>query len=287
MLIDDETSRNIRLHHHHQSLLGAAPAGDQLYSNLYGKDMGLMRKMMNIDEFPNGNNFHPNNMNPQKTFPNFPNGQFNAKFSSPPQNYGFPFDKMVHPPNGIRHEGLLKPCYDYPAATTKMENAETLIDSFGYNKKPSPTSLMTAAGFMSQYHQQSPLMPPSSTTTNGLVDSQFSHGNNFGNHKTTEINNNGIVLKMENGGLSSNNTTNDFNMQINNNNNNVHKTNEILCSRSSNTINLNNGNNNPSNLNSKNEPNEFNNLNSSHKDEDEDNKSSLHEEDSNDGFTNL
>lgn len=259
--MEDETNRNLRLHHHHQSLLGAPPGGEQLYSNLYGKDMGLMRKMMDMNEFPAGNQPY---QNPQKGFPNYPNGQFNAKFATP-QNYGFPFDKVVHSPNGqMRHEGLLKPCYDYP----KMEAPDTsLMDGFPPYKKQSP---LMGQNFMNQYPDF--------------------HGNN-GNHNfggksnSCEINNNGIVLKMENGGPTTTNS-NDFNnaMQISN------KTSEILCSRSS-TINLNA-------TNKKIEPNEFNtnlnnngnnNKNSGNNDNDgdEDNKSSLHDDESNDGFTNL
>jgi hypothetical protein len=252
--MDDEANRNLRLHHHHQSLLGAPPGGEQLYSNLYGKDMGLMRKMMDMNEFPNGNQSY---QSPPKTFPNYPNGQFNAKFATP-QNYGFPFDKVVHSPGQMRHEGLLKPCYDFP----KMEAPENpLMDGFPAYKKQSPIMGQT---FMNQYPDF--------------------HANNFGGKSNScEINNNGIVLKMENGGPTTTNS-NDFNnaMQISN------KTSDILCSRSS-TINMNA-------TNKKIEPNEFNtNLNnnkSSNNDNDdpladEDNKSSLNGEESNDGFTNL
>ena len=184
--------------------------GEQLYSNLYGKDMGLMRKMMNLEEFSyNGVQ--------NKHFQNYTNGSFGAKF--PAQNYGF------------RHEGLLKPCYDFPA---KIEETG---DNLFKNK------CQMYPGFMNQFqHPQ-----------NSIDDS------NYGFKGPNEVNNNGIVLKLENG-------VND----------------DILCSRSSLSS--------LSNDLRKSEPNEFNNISSSNLskvNEDgpvmEDHKS----EESNDGFTNL
>lgn len=188
------------------------PSGEQLYSNLYGKDMGLMRKMMNLDEFPyNG---------AQKPFQNYPNGNFGNKF--PTQNYGF------------RHEGLLKPCYDFP---NKMEDQAG--DNFFKNKCQN----QMYPGFMNQFqHSQN------------SQDDQ-----NYGFKGPTEINNNGIVLKLENGGQD-----------------------DVLCSRSS----LSSLSNNLS----KSEPNEFNNNNSSSLSKVNDDGHVMEDhksEESNDGFTNL
>ncbi|CAO1338418.1 unnamed protein product [Diamesa tonsa] len=323
ILMDEEASRNLPISRlHHQSLL-ATPTGEQLYNNLYGKDLGLMRKLMNLDEFQyplnnannsninnnNNNNINStnnnnnnnivghnnngnNNMSAPKTFPNYSNGTFNGKFMNPP-SYGFPFDKIVHQ-NGVRHEGLLKPCYDYP--TTKLEPPDNLTDDFTGNSLPAfkkQAPIFSSNTFMNQFnhhlhqHHQNTNNHTSTTSSNELP---------FGAQhfqKPNEINNNsGIVLKLENGSVSNN----DFiSMQINN-----HKTNDVLCPRSS--------NNNTMNLN-KTEPNEFNNSNINNINNnnnnnntasnnnsidndgnnlhDEDNKSSLNDDDSNDGFTNL
>lgn len=229
-----------------------------------------MRKMMNLDEFqcPGNNMSHNNNnancigapnndMNPTKQFHQYSNGVFNGKFANT-ANFPFPYDKQQST-NGIRHEGLLKPCYDFPT------KAESLDDGFG--NSPIPTT-----GFKKQQQQQASLY-----TSSGFMN-QFAHESLFGanNHQSTfaklnEINNNnggGIVVKMENGG--------DFNtLHLNN------KANEHLCPRSSNALN-------------KTEPNEFRNSNckgnadTSLRDDDEHKSSSTAlRDESNDGFTQL
>lgn len=216
-----------------------------------------MRKLMNLDEFQcPGNVSHNNNniaapnidMNASKQFHQYPNGIFNGKFASSP-SFPFPYEKQQSS-NGIRHDGLLKPCYDFPTKT------ECLDDGFGSG--PSP------AGAFKKQQQQSVY------TSSGFMN-QFPHESLFGanNHQSTfaklnEINNNnggGIVVKMENG-------ASDFNaLQM--------TSKDLLCQRSSNALN-------------KTEPNEF--RNSSCKgnaDDDEQCKSSTLRDDSNDGFTQL
>ena len=205
----DEVNRNINIPRLPGQ--GLLPSGEQLYSNLYGKDMGLMWKMMNLDEFPyNG---------AQKPFQNYPNSNFGNKF--PAQNYGF------------RHEGLLKPCYDFP---NKIEEPP------GENLFKNKCQNQMYPGFMNHFqHAQN------------LPDDQ-----NYGFKGPTEINNNGIVLKLENGGQE-----------------------DVLCSRSS-MSSLNNL--------SKSEPNEFNNSSSSSLSKVNDDGHVMEDhksEESNDGFTNL
>lgn len=261
----------------------ARSPNEGLYNNLYDKDVGLMRKLMNLDEFQcPGNVSHNNNnnnsancigassndMNATKQFHQYSNGVFNAKFANS-TNFPFPYDKQQQQqsPNGIRHEGLLKPCYEFPS------KVDILDDGFGSNP-------ISSAGFKKQQQQQQSLY-----TSSGFMN-QFPHESLFGanNHHSTftklnEINNNnggGIVVKMENGV-----NLNDFNTLHMNSGG---KANEHLCPRSSSTLN-------------KTEPNEF--RNSSCKgsgvdsllrdDGDEQKKSStLHDgNDSNDGFTQL
>jgi hypothetical protein len=240
--------------------------------------MGLMRKLMNLDEFQcPGNVSHNNNNNgncsnndlsaTKQQFHQYSNGVFNGKFANS-TNFPFPFDKQPST-NGIRHEGLLKPCYEFPT------KADGLDDGFG-------NVPISTGGFKKQQQQQQQQQASLGFTSSGFIN-QFPHESLFGanNHhsstfaKLNEINNNnggGIVVKMENGiGV------NDFNaLQMNN------KTNELLCPRSSNTLN-------------KTEPNEF--RNSSCKgsadnalrgggDEEEHKPPALHD-DSNDGFTQL
>lgn len=233
--------------------------------------MGLMRKLMNLDEFQcPGNVSHTNNnntcivapnndMNATKQFHQYSNSVFNGKFGNT-TNFPFPFDKQQQSANGIRHEGLLKPCYEFP---TKSDG---LDDGFGSGPIP-------AGGFKKQQQQHASLF-----TSSGFMN-QFPHDSLFGANnphstfaKLNEINNNnnggGIVVKMENG-LS----VNDFNsMQMNS------KTNEHVCPRSSSTLN-------------KTEPNEFRNSscksNADNSMRDDEHKSSALRDDSNDGFTQL
>jgi hypothetical protein len=270
-------------HHHHPSLMSRSP-GDGLYNNLYDKDIGLMRKLMSFEEFQcsgnnNGtsasNNNEINSTTKQQQFQQFSSngaangGLFNGKFSST-TNFPFLFDKQLQQqqqstPNNMRHEGLLKPCYEFPT------KADGLDDGFGSNP-------ITTGGLRKQQQQQQQQTLTSTTTTtlgftsSGFIN-QFSHESLFSanNHhsnfttKLNEINNNnnnnsngvgggngiisgGIVIKTENGvndyhHSSSSNSGGSNAMQMNNNNNN-NKTNENLCPRSSNAMN-------------KTEPNEF------------------------------
>jgi hypothetical protein len=255
----------------------ARSPNEGLYNSLYDKDLGMMRKLMNLDEFQCPGNVSHNNSNgncigapnndlsaTKQQFHQYSNGVFNGKFANSP-NFPFPFDKQPTTTNGIRHEGLLKPCYEFPS------KADGLDDGFG-------SSPISTGGFKKQQQQQQSAL---GFTSSGFIN-QFPHESLFGANnqhstfaKLNEINNNnggGIVVKMENGigGV------NDFNtLQMNN------KTNELLCPRSSNTLN-------------KTEPNEF--RSSSCKgnadnvlrggDEDEQKPPAMHDE-SNDGFTQL
>jgi hypothetical protein len=277
-LIDDDPTRGMVLPrlHHHPSILARSP-NEGLYNNLqYDKDMGLMRKLMNLDEFqcPGNNNGSSNNNNDmnatKQQFHQYSNGIFNGgKFANATTpTFPFPYDKQLQQTpastnGGIRHEGLLKPCYDFP---TKADGL--LDDGFGSGpisrKQQQQTSMFTSSGFMNQFPHES------------LFGANNHHSTNF--TKLNEINNNnnnnggGIVVKMENGiGV------NDFNtLQMNNN-----KSNDILCPRSSSILN-------------KTEPNEFRNSsckiaadNMQRDDEDQQQKSSALHDDSNDGFTQL
>lgn len=259
----------------------ARSPNEGLYNNLYDKDMGLMRKLMNLDEFQCPGNVSHNNsggncigapsndMNAPKPFHQYSNGVFNGKFANS-TNFPFPYDKPT-PTNGIRHEGLLKPCYEFPS------KADGLDDAFGAG----PISVGSLRKQQQQQHlQQQQHQQASSLFASSGFMNQFPHESLFGannHHSTTtttfttklnEINNNnggGIVVKMENGlGV------NEFNaLQMNN------KSNELLCPRSSNALN-------------KTEPNEF--RNSSCKgnvDDENERKSSTLHDDSNDGFTQL
>lgn len=225
--------------------------------------MGLMRKLMNLDEFQCPGNVSNNDLSATKQqFHQYSNGVFNGKFANA-TNFPFPFDKQQPSTNGIRHEGLLKPCYDFPKANDGLDD--------GFGSGP----ISTTGGFkkqQQQQHQQQHQQASLGFTSSGFIN-QFPHESLFGanNHHSTfaklnEINNNnggGIVVKMENGiGV------NDFNtLQMNS------KTSELLCPRSSNNLN-------------KTEPNEFRNSSCKGVDEDEHKAPALHDE-SNDGFTQL
>ncbi|CRL01584.1 CLUMA_CG014256, isoform A [Clunio marinus] len=275
VILEDDSTRNLvipRLHHH-QSIMARSP-NEGLYNNLYDKDMGLMRKLMNLDEFQcpssmthtNNNNINsncvglPNNdMIATKQFHQYPNGIFNGKFANS-SNFPFPFDKpqqqqQQQSTNGIRHDGLLKPCYDFPLKSDAIDDnfGSNPISVGGFKKQQQQASIFTSSGFMNQFPHES-------------LFSANNHHSTF--TKLNEINNNnggGMVVKMEN----------DFNtMHMNS------KQNELLCSRSSNNLN-------------KTEPNEFRNssckssgADNTLQDDDENKSSTLHDE-SNDGFTQL
>lgn len=275
-MLDDDPTRNMLIPrlHHHQSIMARSP-NEGLYNNLYDKDVGLMRKLMNLDEFQcpgnvshNNNNANcigaPNNdMNATKQFHQYSNGIFNAKFANS-TNFPFPYEKQQQQQqqstNGVRHEGLLKPCYDFPTKADILDDGfgSNPISSVGFKKQQQQASLYTSSGFMNQFPHES-------------LFGANNHHSTF--TKLNEINNNnggGIVVKMENGV-----NVNDFNTL----HMNSIKANEHLCPRSSSTLN-------------KTEPNEFRNssckggADSSLRDDDE-HKSSTLRDDSNDGFTQL
>lgn len=253
----------------------ARTTNDGLYSNLYDKDMNLMRKLMNLDEFQcpssgNNNLAAVNNSDASKQFHPYTNGGiFNGKMlSNSTANFAFPYDKQQHQHQhmngGMRnHDGLLKQCYDFPATATAK--TEPLDDNFN-------------AGFATKKSSsQNALF---STPSGGGFMNQFAH-HDYSNHqaftaKINEINNNnsggGIVVKLENGG----NDYNAMQQQL--------AKSEIICPRgASSTMVV-----------SKTEPNEFRSSsckdNNNHVDNtDDERKTSLHshDHDSNDGFTQL
>lgn len=277
VLLDDDPSRNMLIPrlHHHQSIMARSP-NEGLYNNLYDKDVGLMRKLMNLDEFQcPGNVSHNNNnnsancigapnndINATKQFHQYSNGVFNGKFANS-TNFPFPYEKQQQQStNGIRqHEGLLKPCYEFPS------KADILDDGFG-------NSPISTVGFKKQQLQLQQQQQQASLYTSSGFMNQFPHESLFGanNHHSTftklnEINNNnggGIVVKMENGA-----SVNDFNTLHMNT-----KPSEHLCPRSSNALN-------------KTEPNEFRNSSCKGNADDDEQKSSTLRDDSNDGFTQL
>lgn len=307
-----------RLNHHHTSLMSRTP-GEGLYNNLYEKDnsMGLMRKLMSFDEFT-GNNIGqaPNNGNDmngsatkQQQFHPFPpsngaSGLFNGKFSNT-SNFPFLFEgnggggkQQQSATNNMRHEGLLKPCYDFPSKSA----ADGLDESY----------TVTAGGLRKQQ------LTSTTTSSHGFTSggfNQFSHDPLFGanNHhhqhhlanfpKLNEINNNnssasngmvgggngiinsGIVIKTENGINDYHHNSAGTNNSSSSSASNNSKANENLCSRSSNA------------MNAKTEPNEFKsssckgNLDNSHHphhdDDDGNERKSLAADESADGFTQL
>ena len=179
---------------HPQSIMARSPQNEGLYSNLYDKDMSLMRKLMNLDEFQcssngNGSNITaPNSdINASKQFHPYTNGSngggtvggiFNGKFTSP-TNFAssFPYDnkqQQQHIANGMsrnHHDGLLKPCYDHfsNTATTTNTKSEPLDDNFGSNPI---TGSSNGSGIVGYKKQSSTI----TTTANSL----FSSGGNVG-----------------------------------------------------------------------------------------------------------
>jgi hypothetical protein len=269
-LLDDDPARSMLIPrlHHHQSIMTRSP-NDGLYNNLYDKDVGLMRKLMNMDEFQcpgnvSHNNSASNDMNASKQFHQYSNGTFNGKFANS-TGFPFPFDnkQQVATANGIRHEGLLKPCYEFATKT------ETLDDGFG-------SAPISSAAFKKQQQQLQQQQQASLYTSSGFMN-QFQHEALFGanSHHSTfasklnEINNNnggGIVVKMENGVSADFNTLHASQVGK--------QASELLCPRTSATM-------------SKTEPNEFRNSNCKATADDEEHKSSALRDDSNDGFTQL
>lgn len=277
--------------------------------------MGLMRKLMSFDEF-SGNNIGPlaNNGNDmtssatkqqQQQFHPFPSngasGLFNGKFSNT-TNFPFLFDgsgKQQPATNNMRHEGLLKPCYDFPSKSAVDGLDEGYAVTAGGLRKQQLTSTTTSTSSSHGF------------TSGGF--NQFSHDPLFGanNHhhhlanftKLNEINNNnssssngmvgggngiinsGIVIKTENGINDYHHNSAGTNNSSSSSASNNSKANENLCSRSSNA------------MNAKTEPNEFKsnsckgNLDNSHHphhdDDDGNERKSMAADESADGFTQL
>jgi len=181
---------------HPQSIMARSPQNEGLYSNLYDKDMSLMRKLMNLDEFQcssngNGSNITaPNSdINASKQFHPYTNGSnggggsavggiFNGKFTSP-TNFAssFPYDnkqQQQHIANGMgrnHHDGLLKPCYDHFTNTTTTTNtkSEPLDDNFGSNPITASSNGSGIVGYKKQ-----------SSTITTTAASLFSSGGNVG-----------------------------------------------------------------------------------------------------------
>jgi hypothetical protein len=207
----------------------ARTPNDGLYGNLYDKDMSLMRKLMNLDEFQcpsnGGNNTAPNgDINATKQFHSYTNGNngsgsiFNGKFANATN---FTATSTSFPQNGIRnhhhhhhhhhHDGLLKPCYDF-ASTPKTE---PLDDNFASNNS-------SIVGFKKQQQQQ---QQPSNAsvlfaTTGGGFMNQYPHETLFGAN-----NNNALHQQQQQQSFQSkmneiNNNNNNNNSNSNSNNNN-------------------------------------------------------------------
>jgi hypothetical protein len=265
--------------------------GEQLYSNLYGKEMEMMRKMMNMDESEMQNHHQmmkygqPMMGMPRNYPPNIPPGMLtdvemkhlttmggggSSRFSYPQPSMNFGYDnKMV---GGNKFEGLLRPCYD-------------MVRNNGGPR-----------GFpMTQPYSSSPIPPFDSPATQIPNNNYICDPPHFGNNGNN-INKNpncGVVIKTENnlncgGNIANNLISSDFH----NNNNNTTGNNELIttnnnkCSdelfakstttsstnlliannnshsntNSINNSNMNNNNNNNNNscTNNKNEPNTYN-----------------------------
>ncbi|XP_070495205.1 GATA zinc finger domain-containing protein 14-like [Chironomus tepperi] len=177
--------------------MARSPQNEGLYSNLYDKDMSLMRKLMNLDEFQCSNNGNGSNItapnsdiNASKHFHPYTNGSngggggavggiFNGKFTSP-TNFAssFPYDnkqQQQHIANGMgrnHHDGLLKPCYDHFSNTTTATNtkSEPLDDNFGSNPITGSSNGSGIVGYKKQ-----------SSTITTTATSLFSSSGNVGN----------------------------------------------------------------------------------------------------------
>jgi hypothetical protein len=204
--MDDDPTRSMlvpRLHPHTQSIMGRSP-GEGLYSNLYDKDMSLMRKLMNLDEFQCSNNGSgsvtapSSDINASKQFHPYTNGVggggggggiFNGKFTNA-ANFAasFPYDKQQQqqqpppPQNGMRshlhHDGLLKPCYDHFTTPTKAEpgtaTATSLDDNFGSNP------IAVGGGYSNNNNNNSKKQSSSTTTAAAAAAALFSSNGNGG-----------------------------------------------------------------------------------------------------------
>lgn len=100
------------------------PAGvteQSLYSHLYGKEMGLMRKLSNIDEYPNhaARSYQQLLQHSDGILPPGAGHPMQQNFTGHP--HAAKFNQFNYPNPG----GLLKPCYDYASQQQQQQAAAT------------------------------------------------------------------------------------------------------------------------------------------------------------------
>lgn len=275
-MLDEEAVRNLPLQHRHLAAAAVAAAagnstnvtGEQLYSNLYSKELGMMRKMVGVDEekqypaippgfqrqiMPN----HHSHLPQQHT--NIPpnmiqeNMIYNPKFHSltghPTHNFGFPPINSNDSSHLHKMEGLLKPCYDPTETTTHFPNYNNHFPSMTNNNNNTGNNPHVPHQAQQQHY-------PNSNNNTSLVESPHFVNNNFPSNGNNNPKNN----------VNNSNNNQQQQQEIMHNNNNG----GILVKQENIGINHDDFNNGPSSDNLflngnkkciKNEPNDYNNLN--------------------------
>lgn len=155
---------------------GPNPTEQSLYSHLYGKEMGLMRKLTSIDDYPNhaavARNYQQllQQQQQQQQHPDPTSGQHHQQMQ---QNFaGHPhaaataaaakFNQFNYPNPG----GLLKPCYDY---TSQQQHQMQGPGSTAANTGTGPNQQMKKEIFNLSGTNGVDLYPPPATSTPSSV----------------------------------------------------------------------------------------------------------------------
>ncbi|XP_063702926.1 GATA zinc finger domain-containing protein 16-like [Culicoides brevitarsis] len=241
-LLDDESIRNLPpLHQRHlaAAVNAASAAGtsmpgsnitgaEQLYSNLYGKEIGMMRKMVNaggsmddtassfartagpqnttmISHPQTPHNHHAHNNLPPNMIPE--NMIYNPKFAQQQQQqpqHGHPSHPQggfnFHPPGMSdshlhKMEGLLKPCYD---TGNNGHFAGFNNSSNNSNNNHFPPSSNHHHHHLASQQQHYPNSNNNGNSSNNLVESPHFVNNNFSSNTSNNNNNNNSSINKNN-----------------------------------------------------------------------------------------
>lgn len=177
-----------------------------LYSHLYGKEMGLMRKLSNIDEYPNhaARNYQQLLQHSEGILPPGAAHTMQQNFSGHP--HAAKFNQFNYPNPG----GLLKPCYDYASQQQQaaaaaaavaqqhhLQSHQNTASGTGSNATPTSNQQMKKEMFNLSGSNGADLYTSPPSTSSGSVASQASTAGANGATNTT-------ASSMANGGSAGN-----------------------------------------------------------------------------------
>ncbi|XP_062542288.1 putative uncharacterized protein DDB_G0286901 [Armigeres subalbatus] len=164
-----------------------------LYSHLYGKEMGLMRKLSNIDEYPNhaARSYQQLLQHSDGILPPGAAHPMQQNFAGHP--HAAKFNQFNYPNPG----GLLKPCYDYAsqqqqaaavvAQQHQLQSHQNTASGTTSNATPTSNQQMKKEMFNLSGSNGADLYTPPPSTSSGSVASQGSTGANAATNTTASM----------------------------------------------------------------------------------------------------